>query len=246
MSRQIDVSVVKNQQCLVCNHMNDVLALTCEHCGAFLRDRVPGVNLFSTLYGLLLSPKETLLRIARSEQKNYTVTLFAFTGPSMAIYIFMIGYIGISEIPFPTLLFATYIIGPVVGIAFLFITMSVMRSISRSWTARPSRSMSAVILAYACSPLCVMSLIIVPIQLGIFGSGMLSTNPTPYSYKPLEFWSLAGFHLLSITIAIMLAVKGFELFQPKLSHRVLAVGGSFLFLALLIVLSGLFLRSLSA
>ena len=56
------------------------MRLTCTACGAALRDRVAGLNLFSTAIDVLADPAETFVYIARSEQRNYVLTLLASTG----------------------------------------------------------------------------------------------------------------------------------------------------------------------
>ncbi|MCK5571424.1 MAG: hypothetical protein KAJ12_01625, partial [Bacteroidetes bacterium] len=67
-------------ECTVCGEQNGDLAVTCTRCKAYLQTKIENLDLFSTMWGLLESPKRTFKRIVLSRRKNYVFFLSALLG----------------------------------------------------------------------------------------------------------------------------------------------------------------------
>ena len=78
-----------------------------------MRERVPALDLFATLWGMIETPASTALRIGRSEQKNYTHLLFALTGPIFFALALFAARTGDTTMPFGLLLLGIAVGGPV-------------------------------------------------------------------------------------------------------------------------------------
>ena len=185
--------------CPSCGTENPVLELRCSACGSFVRDRVPTVDLFSALWGMIETPAATLLRFARSEQKNYVHVIFALMGPlfmALALAAVGAGDLGVS---FATLLFVIGIAGPVLGLLlFPVVALLSVRMLRWFFGLDLRYRLVAGYIAYASTPLMWSSVVLLPLQLAIFGITLFSTNPAGWSMQPLPFWLLAGLEIVAV------------------------------------------------
>lgn len=174
--------------CPVCGAEHTPLALRCASCGAFLRDRVPALHLFPMLYMLIERPREAFLRIARSEQKNYLVTLACAAGPALLAAVLYLARIGDTPADFLLILALLVVGGPVAGLLLLALVSLVL-----CWPGAalmrvpPSFRMASAFAAYAASPFAYVSVILLPLMLGMFGTFLFGSNPSPAQLKPLSF-----------------------------------------------------------
>ncbi|PLX23173.1 MAG: hypothetical protein C0600_15415 [Ignavibacteria bacterium] len=200
------------RRCPSCGAESSVLDLRCGSCGAYIRDRVPALNLFSTLWGIIESPETTFLRIARSEQKNYTFLLFALTGPVLVALVLAAARVGDTDTPFSYVLLACVAAGPVFGLLAFVAATAALRSVFRVSTgARLRFRQTGAYAAFGISPLLWTSVIVLPLQLGIFGVLLFSTNPPAWQTQPLPYWSFVGIDLLALLWSMVLLPRPFML-----------------------------------
>jgi hypothetical protein len=219
--------------CPVCAAAVDTLALKCSACGAFLRDRVATLNFFETLYQILEQPRETFLRIARSEQKNYVLTLYGLSGIGLASLVFFFGRAADHGWQFGTLLAGTFIGGPIVGLVLWYLVAVTTQLVLARIGSYPIRfRITSAFIAFAQTPLLLVSMILVPIELGVFGEVLFSSNPGPWTLKPAIFWTLAVLHagfvvyeawLLSVSFPALGFSRGGARTATLIGHAVLFV-----------------------
>jgi hypothetical protein len=208
--------------CPSCGKDNFALQLRCDGCGAYIRDRVPALNLFATLWGMIEAPATTALRIGRSEQKNYTYLIFAATGPLIFAAALFIARIGDTTWPFGYMMAAIVIVGPLFGLLLFPLTALWMSAVLRmSYGLRAGYRASASFLAWSLTPLMWASLLLLPLLLGIFGVILFSTNPAPWDMLPLPFWSLGGICVLAFPWSVLLLPVGFRVYGPDYSGLLL-------------------------
>jgi len=197
--------------CPSCDAPTSLISLRCEHCGAFVRDRVPALNLFSTLWGVLVSPDATLLRIARSEQKNYTHVLFALLGPGILAATLFTSHAADIGWHFAKMLLFIYAGGPVFSLLlFPLLALMLCKFVLRSVYAHMRYRDVAAMLAYALSPLACASVAVLPLLLGVFGEVLFSMQAPAWKYKPLPFFLLAGVITVAISWSLYLLLRMFR------------------------------------
>lgn len=213
--------------CPSCGQENFVLRLRCESCGAFVRERVPALDLFSTLWGMIEAPTETALRIGRSEQKNYTHLLFALTGPILLALALFAARIGDTTIPFGIVMLGIVVGGPLLGLLVLPLTALWQDVLLRLFLGiRAGYRMNAAWLAWSVTPMMWASVLLLPLLLGIFGLLLFSTNPAPWELLPVPFWSLAALSALTLPWSMCLLPLGIRIHGvalPRLWMLLLAV-----------------------
>lgn len=200
------------RQCPSCAAEISVLDLRCSNCGSYVRDRVPALNLFATLWGMIESPGDTYLRIARSEQKNYTFLLFALTGPILFAVLLAVARVGDTDIPFSYMLLACMAIGPVFGL-FTFVAATAVLRITLKLNMQIHLRFRdiAAYSAFGLSPLFWTSVLVLPLQLGIFGILLFSTNPPAWHMQPLPYWSLMAVDIIALIWSLLLLPRALML-----------------------------------
>jgi hypothetical protein len=192
--------------CPVCNERNDFLDIRCCACGAYIRDRVPSIHLFHTLWLLLETPGIAFLRVARSEQKNYVFVLFALSGPFLASLMLFALSAGSFHPRFESLLGLLLIWGLPTGLAVnTAVSVCIMAFHSKSFGVRLSYRNASALQAFAVAPLVLASVVFLPVALALFGNNYFF--PLPQLYKPIAFWLLACFQIACILWSVYLTVR---------------------------------------
>lgn len=180
-------------RCAVCGADNSELALRCAACGAYVRDRVPALNLFATLWAVIESPREAFLRVARSEQKNYAVGIFGATGPLFLAGAAAAAGAGDTDLHFGLLFLGVFLAGPPLGMLLWTAATYVLRLLLPEGALPKARFRALMpLVAYALFPAALSALVLLPVQLGIFGRYLFSANPYPWMLQPAAFWILLG------------------------------------------------------
>ncbi len=199
-----------------------MLDLRCHACGAFIRDRVPTLNLFSALWGIFESPSRAFLRIARSEQKNYVHLLFALQGPLLLAIVLSAARAGDLGYPFGILLLLIGAAGPLLGLMLLPLGVLLTRFILRRTVQAGLRYRDvAAFIAYGLSPLMWASVIVLPLQLGLFGLTLFSTNPPGWQVQPLPFWMLTSLDGIAIAWSGLLLPRSLAVYNVPFGRSML-------------------------
>jgi hypothetical protein len=194
--------------CSVCQFENDDFAVTCKNCKGFLQNRIPNLDLFETVWGVIESPRATFRRIAIAEHKNFALLLFALFGLGLsftALWHFELGD------RFSTLLdliiFAT-VSGPGVGILVSLVLTLVYHLLAKVSGGKAAFRTSVGALAYSLTPIVLSVFLILPIELLTFGMYMFTSNPHPYVLKPFSYVLLIGFDSLVTVWSVVLLTIG--------------------------------------
>lgn len=191
-------------ECTVCKTENDSLALRCTKCGAYIRDRVPALQLFSTLWMLIEAPGAACMRIAYSEQKNYVYLLFFLSGPTLAAIMLFVISAGAYNPRFERLLFIILLWGTASGVIAGATAAIAAKAVEKGKRNRRHRSfrLTAALDAYAHAPLLFASVVLLPIELAVFGQYLFFG--LPQLYKPELFWILISLHSLCAAWSLLL------------------------------------------
>ncbi|MEW6654278.1 MAG: hypothetical protein AB1394_12550, partial [Bacteroidota bacterium] len=82
--------MVKNLICNNCGVSNPIYSLNCSNCNSFLRARIPNIDLWDTIWNILVSPTETAVKIIQAEKKNFVAFLLSIWFVKSSINYFII------------------------------------------------------------------------------------------------------------------------------------------------------------
>ncbi len=212
-------------ECPVCKTQNSSLAIVCVQCHGFLQTRVQTLDFFETIWQMTESPAIAMKRIILSEQKNYIHLLAGFFGIGIfTVWLWAVRGGWMFE-NLQWVILALILIGPLVGIAFLYL-LSWMTGVGGSLLhGRASFRNTKVVVGYALFPVALASFFLVPLELGLFGMYLFTSNPPIEVVKPSAAYVLYALNGLACLWSLYLYVTGTEiLFEwKKIQSVVLAI-----------------------
>lgn len=178
------------QKCTVCQTENDPFATVCRECGGFLQNRIPNLNLFETIWGILESPTKTFKVIVMAEHKNFSLLLFTLFGIGVSFSTFWFYQLGNSFSSLPELLVVACLVGIGGGIVIPPIITAVYHHVARIGGRKATYKTGYAILAYSTTPVVLSVFLVLPIELLTFGMYLFTGNPDPYVIKPISYVAL--------------------------------------------------------
>ncbi len=211
--------------CAVCGASNPDLTTRCKSCGSNLQERAKALNLFSTVFGLWKYPDYTIRKVVLAEHRNYTFVLATFEAIFLSFFcLFQIKAGDIYSIQLPKLLDT----GLLFGVA-LFLPMIYLSSIVSYLLMRASRKgvplgnfISGVV--YGLHPLALGSVILLPMEIAVYGPYLLSNNPAPWIINAPPFYMFAFLNLVVAAAALSLIVRLAKLIFSKRIIAAVLVG----------------------
>lgn len=194
--------------CPICQTQNHHLAVACISCGSFLQTKVETLDLFSTVWHLIESPQKAFHGIAMASHKNYIFVLSALSGIAFIFTLFWIVEIGNTGVPLPNILAAGLILGPLLGIINVLLLALLQKLISVFFGVRAKYKNVFAIIAYACVPIIFSALFVLPIEVLTYGKFLFSTNPSPWTLKPVSYILLVGLDGVCLFWSLMLYSLG--------------------------------------
>jgi hypothetical protein len=206
-------------RCPNCGIENGDLAVVCPRCGSFLQARVVTIDLFTTAWQLIETPRKAMRRVVAAVHKNYAIFLSSFYGIALAFFLLWVLNLGELFENLLYLLFTAILIGPALGIIHIFLAGLIGVLVSRLW-GTPMRFANVFgVAAYATVPEILSIALVLPIELLTFGLFMFSNNPSPFVIKPFPYvvfmildglvvlWSLTLFTIGIRTLGIASFIK---------------------------------------
>jgi len=179
-------------ECPVCHADNDEFAVTCVKCRGFLQNRVPNLDLFSTLWRVLERPRSAFQQITLAEHKNYSFLLFAFFGIGVMFAGLSIFRVGDRFNTLFEVIFWALVLGLPLGVLLCPLVAVLHWVLARVAGGRGSFRISMGISAYALTPIIGSVLFLLPIELLTFGIYLFTYNPPPMTLKPELYLTLIG------------------------------------------------------
>ncbi len=176
----------------MCGTDNLDLTVRCSSCGSILQDRVKTLDLFATIFNIWRDPDRTLRKIILASHRNYSLVLAALEGIGMSfLTLYLVRAADIYSIQFGRLLIAGSLLGLVVFLPAVYAFGGLSFVALRIWRSGASSKgfLSGVI--YALHPLALAAVLLVPMQVAVFGSYLFSNNPSPQVINPVSFYFLA-------------------------------------------------------
>jgi hypothetical protein len=199
--------------CSVCGLKNDEFAITCSSCKSYLQSKVDTLNLFSTIWSLIESPRLAFRKIVLSRHKNYVLLLSSAFGVSLVYAAFWYKGVGAKFSNVLELVGTGLALGPFVGILFsLGLSLILMNSARMFGGGTKLRNMFAVV-SYACIPVVFSLAIVFPIEIAVFGLDFFGLNPSPLVISPNVYIALLAFDGLALLWSYLLLVEGMSVLK---------------------------------
>lgn len=195
-------------RCSVCGTENNELSVVCSSCKSFLQGRLDALNLFSTMWGLIESPRATFRKIVLAKHKNYSLLLSAAFGVSLALNIAW--YKSLGQVVSGTLVImvGAMILGPFLGLFTVFSATAFLRKSTSLMGGLAQQKSLFAALAYATTPMVLSLVFFAPIEVAVFGGDFFGTNPPPSVIKPFEYMLLIGLKWAAVLYSVYLATEG--------------------------------------
>ena len=194
--------------CSVCGQRNDDLAVLCTSCKSYLQSKVDNLNLFETIWQLIESPRAAHKKIVLARHKNYVLLLSCLLGMSLTFALFWLWNLGARFDNVLMLLGVGGLMGIPLGVGFVLVSGMLIVGGIRLLGGKASLKNSGAVVSYASMPLSLSLVLILPLEIAIFGNDFFGTNPPPMIINPVVYVALLGFDALAILWSILLLYQG--------------------------------------
>ena len=187
------------QICENCLKENPLYRETCLNCGFYLREKIPNIDLWSTIWKLFENPKNAIKSIIFAEHKNFVlVLLLLFSAKLYSLFVMAKYYLNpLSEEMTNTFLNAIILILLFLILVIVFSELlTFILNIGNKGMVRFKDNIS--IIAYSFIPIILLSIILLPIEYGIFGKQWFISNPSPIVVKKNAAYLLYGIESVMI------------------------------------------------
>jgi hypothetical protein len=195
-------------KCPVCGTENSDLDVVCRSCKGFIQAKVDNLDLFSTIWGLLESPRKYFRRIALARNKNYGLLLSGAFGIALVYAFFWHIQIALRIPSLVTVVGFGVLIGPPAGILVVVLASTIVRMMLQVGGNGLSFRNTFAILAYACAPVVLSLVVLFPLSIGIFGIYFFDNNPSPMVINPLAYIGIIGLGSLATLWSLFLVIAG--------------------------------------
>lgn len=192
--------------CKNCGSENPFYALICSKCKAYLRTRIPNIDLWFTIWKIIESPVEAIKNIIYAEHKNFTIFLLIFSAIKIAINSFIINNaIKLKNIQngniFNVILFTSVfiIITFIVAVFFIYLINNLFHIKNR---IKDNFS----IYTYSFIPIIFALIILTPVEYALFGHYWFTFNPSPFIIKTMESYILIVIEAIFLLWSLILFV----------------------------------------
>ena len=196
---------MKNKiKCENCNSENDFFNLNCKSCGALLRDKFPNIDLFSTIWNLIETPTNALKKIIYSEHKNYLTFIAILLIFKLIFTSFFLKSVFIQPIDYQNSLSINYGIGFVSFLTLISLFPLIIRSALQNNSIATRYKDNLAILVYSQTPMILILIIILPIEIALFGKYWLFSNPSPFMIKETAAYAFSFMEIVAFIWSLIL------------------------------------------
>lgn len=169
--------------CSNCQNENPFYSLICSNCKAFIRTKIPNIDLWFTIGKLLESPIEAIRNIIHSDHKNFVSLLLILAALKISLVSSIIANAFIIKEKDESFLISSLIFGGLLIIA-LIILISLLVTIINTIVGLKNRVRdNLAIYTYSFIPIILTFLILTPVEFALFGHYWFTFNPPPYIIK---------------------------------------------------------------
>lgn len=192
--------------CPNCNHPNPFHRLTCESCGAYIRERIVNIDFWKIFWKLIETPLRAFREIIHSEHKNLVglISLLVFIEISLNSYIYphLLGFslLGISIVHF---IFVAG--GFFIGVPIYFLVFEIIAYLFKVSTRY--KDIFAVYI-YSLVPYLILLFLVFIIKYAIFGKLLFTFEPSPFLIKEFAAYFLFILEGVILLWSIIISIVG--------------------------------------
>ena len=198
--------------CKICKEENPFYKLICDECKGFLRDKIPNIDFWSAVLKLIDSPSEAFKTIVFSEHKNFVLLLSFFFASKMILLMLFISTFALN---YPEAAANHFLIFSLVVFISVFTTLYIfswgVKFLLHRYSVETRTKDNFSILVYSLVGYVFSLLILLPIELILFGSTLIQNSPSPFFLKPIPAYLILIFECLFILWSFFLMNRGFYL-----------------------------------
>jgi len=193
-----------NLICSNCSQPNPTYSLNCNKCNSFLRARIPNIDLWETVWELLVNPTQTFIKIIQAEKKNFIVFLLTIWMFKATINYYIINNYLETDISIPFAIIKGGLFSALVIIILTFLLNASAKIINR-----PTRFKDTfAILIFSLTPILLAFSFLTPFHIALYGLYWYTVNPPPYIIKPIVSYFLYAIEGLFYLWVLLLLVLG--------------------------------------
>lgn len=201
-------------KCKNCSTENPNFAHICSNCKYFLRDRVSNIDIWETIGLLIESPSKAFYKIINSENKNFIIFITLLLAVRIMVLSRFISLVLKDNAESTTALFLVYLIS-LTSFVFVLSVFTMLSSLflnKNSFIVRQKDIYSLAV--YSGIPHIFAVVLLLPIELIVFGDYLFSNNPNPFQIK-----STIAYIFLALEVGIIL----WSIFLNFISYSVLTL-----------------------
>ena len=208
--------------CPVCQHPNDDFAIKCSSCSSYLQERVPTLDLFSMMWRIVESPKDSLKKIILAEHKNFVLFISIFLGIAVVFALMWVHKSGDNYDNLLPLLLTGSLAGIAVGIPLLIILSSVFHLVAKVFRGKGGWKETYAVTGWSLIPIVFSVVFLLPLELATMGLYFFSSGLSGYDLKPTVFLILTGLDGICAVWTIILISLGMTMLHRF--HFVFSLG----------------------
>ncbi len=198
------------QICDNCRKENPLYRETCLECGHYLRKTVVNIDLWSTIWKLFETPQKVIKNIIYAEHKNFVFFLLLLL--SVKFYSFFV-IVKFSLNPLAEELKNFFLNASMITIIFFTALLifakiiTILISLKEKKIVRFKDNISVI--TYSFVPLILISIVLFPIEYGIFGKQWFTSNPSPLIIKKNAAYLLYGIEIFMLLWSLFILYLSF-------------------------------------
>ncbi len=178
--------MVKNLICNNCGVSNPIYSLNCSNCNSFLRARIPNIDLWDTIWNILVSPTETAVKIIQAEKKNFVAFLLSIWFVKSSINYFIISNYSNHTVSLADALHKGGLLSVLIMICVTFLINQLLKL-----TKTESRYKDILaVYTYSLIPIILAFVFLTPFHIALYGFYWYTINPPPLVIKPFVSYVL--------------------------------------------------------
>jgi len=196
--------------CKICEEENPFYNLTCLKCKGFIRDKIANIDFWTTVQKLIDSPSDAFKNIIFSEHKNFVFMLSVIFALKMILLLLFIStfVLNYSEAATKHLLIFSLIVLISVFTTLYFFSWTI-KYLLHKFKVETRIKDNFSIFVYSVVGYVFSLLILLPIELILFGSTLIQNTPSPFFLKPFPAYAMLIFECLFIIWSFFLMNRGF-------------------------------------
>jgi hypothetical protein len=190
--------------CSNCKSENPFYTLICTSCKSYMRERVYNIDLWKTISLLIESPSAGFKSIIFSEHKNFIILVILLAAGKLFIDGMFLSLFSLKENAAISNYISNYLI--ILGSTFILITLfSLLLKLMIKKAGIQSRfGDNLSIISYSFIPHAFGFLLLLPVELILFGGYLFSADPSPFIIKETLAYVMLGFEGLVILWSLFL------------------------------------------